>query len=155
VALVLSAVVWVLWQQRARRCARGLGAGGQRHSETVAALSWIIPFANLVLPKHVTNDLWRASDPEAPPAHNVGGKPVWAVIDLWWALWILGGVIGRFLITADEPDTFDELDSYLSSLRLELGATLVTVASGVLAILIVQRITARLLERAQRRGIAV
>ena len=155
VALVVAGVLWIVWQQRARKCAKALGAAGQRYSEPLAALSWFIPFANFVLPKQVTNDLWRASDPDAPPVTSTDGKPVWPLIDAWWVLWIVGGVIGRFLLNADEPDTVDQLDDYISTLRLELGSTILTVVSAVLGILIVNRITLRLIERAQRAGVSV
>jgi hypothetical protein len=154
-ALVVAGIVWIVWQQRARACAKGLGAGGQRHGELLAAAGWIIPIGNLFLPKQVTDDLWRASDPDAPPVTNIEGKPVWGLIHVWWALWIIGGVIGRVLINADEPSTADELDGYLTSLRFELGSTLLVVVSAVLGICVVYRITTRLLERAQRAGITV
>jgi hypothetical protein len=154
-ALLASAVTWILWQQRARACAKGLGAGGQRHSEPLAAFSWIIPIGNLWLPKQVTDDLWRASDPEAPVPTNIEGKPVWGLINLWWALWIIGGIIGRFAFNAEEPDTVAELDSYASKLRIELGTTVLTLAAAVLALVIVQRITLRLTTRAERAGVAV
>jgi eukaryotic-like serine/threonine-protein kinase len=154
-SLLASATVWVVWQQKARAVAKGLGAGGQRHSEPLAAFSWIIPIGNLWLPKQVTNDLWRASDPEAPAPTNIAGKPVWPLIDLWWALWIIGAVIGRLAFNAEEPDTVAELDSYLSDLRIELGTTIVTLAASVLAVLILHRITLRLTERAQRMGTTV
>lgn len=155
VSLIAGGVLWIVWQQRARACAKGLGASGQRYGETMAALSWFIPFANLVIPKQVTNDLWRASDPAGPPAMHVEGRSVWPLIDVWWAVWIIGGVIGRFAFNADEPDTVDELDSYLSSLRVELGSTVLTVVAAVLAMLIVHRITQRIIERAQTVGVSV
>jgi hypothetical protein len=155
ISLVVAGVVWVMWQQRARACAEQMGARGQRHGRGLAIFGWAIPIANLFVPKQVTDDLWRASDPDAKDVAHIEGRPVWGVINGWWGLWIIGGVIGRFIFRADNPDTLDELESFTSSVRLGLVATVLTLASAALGILIVHRITARLLERAVRRGVAV
>lgn len=154
-ALVVTGVVWIVWQQRARKNAKALGASGQRHTEPLAALSWIIPFANFVLPKQVTNDLWRASDPEAPPATNVEGRPVSPLIDIWWGLWLLGAILGRVLLNTESPESFDELDGLINTVRLEIGAQLLVVVSAVLAVLIVRHITERLGQRATRHGLTL
>jgi hypothetical protein len=153
--MVLAGIVWVIWQHRARRIAEKLGASGQRHTEPLAVVGWFFPIANVVVPKQVTNDLWRASDPDAPPAMRIDGRPVWSVINVWWGLWLLGGIVGRFLWPAGDLETNDQLDGYITRVRIEIGLTLLTVVSAVLAVLIVRGITARMLERGRRYGVTI
>jgi hypothetical protein len=109
----------------------------------------------LFIPKQVTDDLWRASDPDAPPGMRVEGRPVWWVINVWWGLWLLGGVVGRILRTSAEPETIAQLDGYISTVRVALAATLLVVVGAALAGLVVQRVTARLTARAGRYGVTV
>ncbi|MFZ6003740.1 MAG: DUF4328 domain-containing protein [Actinomycetota bacterium] len=148
VSLIAAGVAWVMWQQRARSNAAALGAGGQRHTNALAAASWIVPIANFFLPKQVTDDLWRGSDPEAPRVFNVQGRPVWSIVNVWWALWIVGGLLGRFLLRTEPVDDISEVDELVRDVRLEIFSQVLVVVAAVLAIMIVRRVTERLAVRA-------
>jgi hypothetical protein len=54
--------------RRAYRNLPALGAESPRFSSGWAVGAWFVPFLNLVRPKQIMDDIWRASDP-ALPAH--------------------------------------------------------------------------------------
>lgn len=151
-SLVAAGVAWIMWQQRARANATALGAGGQRHTNGLAAASWVVPIANFFLPKQVTDDLWRGSDPEAPRVFNVQGRPVWGIVNLWWALWVFGGLLGRFLIRTEPVEDISQVDELVRDVRLEILSQVLVVVAAVLAIMIVRRVTERLAVRATNAG---
>lgn len=65
-AIGLTVPVFLTWFARAHRNLGVLAVGGLRRSARLAVACWFIPFVNLVLPKEMVDDLWRASDPSTP-----------------------------------------------------------------------------------------
>jgi hypothetical protein len=63
---VLAGGLFIWWFHRAYKNLASLGATGLRYGAGWAIGGWFIPLANLVLPKRIANDLWRASDPALP-----------------------------------------------------------------------------------------
>lgn len=85
-----SAVVWLVWQYRAHSVLRRFHAPGElRFTPGWAVAWWLIPLANLVQPYRVFRELLHRSAPTASRRT--------ARLNLWWGLWIAGGV---FSITA-------------------------------------------------------
>ncbi len=138
-SLFPAAIVWLVWQHRSHRNLRGLGLDGLGYSPGWAVAWWIIPIANFVMPYLAMRELWKGSDPNA-------GAVGWRMLDntlllpLWWAgrlaaqlSWQVGGAVG-------DPG---DIPSLLAQSRWSIAAGLVIAAWGVLAVVIVQRITAR------------
>ena len=85
-ALVVTAVVFIIWFHRAYQQVRALG-GEMRYSDGWAIGSWFIPIAGLWIPKKLANDIWWGSSPpeeRAWPRHP-------ALLTAWWLAWILAG----------------------------------------------------------------
>jgi hypothetical protein len=104
---------------------------------------WLVPFLNLVRPKQIMNDLWRATDPELPVQPGVAWKQVRVplMVHAWWLLFLLSLAVG---IVASN---FRQEASTLQQLR---GASVVTLLgdvlilpAAVLASLVVNQITQR------------
>jgi hypothetical protein len=101
--------------------------------------AWFVPFANLVLPAMVVQDIWHRS-----PALDVNGhrhQEPSTFIGWWWVTWIasyllrsVGGTPG------DASDTVTELSS--GDAMRAIGAVL-AIAAAVLLIAIVRRLTVR------------
>ena len=62
--LLISVVAFLVWFSRAYRNAIAMGIRNPRFGTTWAIGCWFVPFVNLVVPKQVTNDIARGSDPE-------------------------------------------------------------------------------------------
>jgi hypothetical protein len=121
-------VLFLVWFARCRRNAELLSPGRVPGSVTWAVLAWLIPVFNLWVPRGLVQDVHRASAPDgAGPGRSD------ALVNVWWAAWIGHAVLN------------------LAGARLVGGASLpllvviqtLDVLAAVLAIVLIQRITAR------------
>ncbi len=156
IGTLVTAVLWVLWVQRARANATALGAAGQRQTDGMAVGGWFIPLANVVIGKLVLNDLWRANDPTVPSGYRIEGRPVSGLINAWWVLWMIGWWVSRGFVAATDA-AFDDFDveGALNLVRINAFIETGFVVAAILAILIVSQITAHQRERAAIFGITL
>jgi len=93
--LVLTGVLVMAWTYRASKALDARGPIGRRWRGAWTVGAWLIPFANLVLPKLVFDEIEKIAQ---VPFGNVPVGDAWREYsrfqlgDLWWLLW-LGGVI--------------------------------------------------------------
>lgn len=150
-ALVGTGIAFIAWFHRAYTNIERLGASGLRASRGWSIGAWFVPILNLIRPKQLMDDTWRASDPALPA--NVGSawqqRPVPGLLHAWWALFLISGVLGHItggmIAGAETPDA--RLAASMWSL-LSDGALLV---GAVLAILVVRAVT----ERQESRAVLV
>jgi hypothetical protein len=143
VMFFVAAVVFIRWLHRAYKNIPFLGAQYPRYSTGTAIWSWLVPILNLWRPKQVINDVWRASDPDAPPDQGSTWQernpPV--LYAVWWLFWVVlnlaYNVDFRYYLRAD---TLEELQK---SARITLVADSLSIIGGVLALIVVRRTTAR------------
>ena len=88
-------ILMIIWSNQAYKATHRFTASGTRWSSGWAVGGWFIPFANLVIPKMVINEIDRISNPAT------GGPPVmerWKGLRLlpsghwWWGLFIVGWI---------------------------------------------------------------
>jgi hypothetical protein len=150
-ALTATAFFFIRWLHHAYRNLRALGAGNLRYATATAVWSWFVPILNLWRPKQVVNDVWRASDPDAPADQSDGawwGTGVPALLAAWWALW----VVLNFAYNADyriyaRAETLDELQFSAAFTAAVDGLSAIT---ALFALAVVRRTTARQEARAAR-----
>ena len=102
--LVLTGAAFVFWAVQAYRNLPALAIEERRYWTIWLVIGWVIPGANLLVPKLLVDDLWRGSSPEATV---VGGtswqrRPVASIVNRWWvsflvtpAIVVLGIVLAR------------------------------------------------------------
>lgn len=150
--VIIGSLTFLPWFYRAYQNLRRLGVRTLRYEVGWAVGSWFIPIFNLFRPKQIANDLYRVTagaklHAKAP----IDKHPVSPLLHWWWAVWILAfvvGQIGSFYVNTEESDIFagervfdtpgDERAFYLG----DLISGAVTIAAAVLAMMVVQRITA-------------
>ena len=92
--LGLATLLVIAWTRRAYRNLPALNVIDTRLRPVWATLGWFVPGVNLVVPKQVLDDTWRASDPAVPPfASGPTGwrrTPVPTVHALWWICTLVG-----------------------------------------------------------------
>lgn len=140
---LVTAIVWLAWFSRAYRNLPALGARNLRFKPGWAIGAWFVPFLNLVRPKAITDDIWRASDPQAPPVQDgLKGRKVSLVLHLWWALFVISFVLDRILLRWGmvEDQTMEEIRSLNIVTTL---SDLLDIPLTILALLIVSKITKR------------
>jgi hypothetical protein len=135
VALGLAGAAFISWLYLGYRNVHGWGIRGLRWSQRWAIGGWFVPFANFGIPGSVVGELRRAG--RTPPGMHVGSERS-TLIRAWWTFFVASRVLG---FVANRADT--------KSVGLDLAASLLLAAAGVLAVPVIRDIT-----DAQQRHIA-
>ncbi|WP_344629781.1 DUF4328 domain-containing protein [Streptomyces glaucosporus] len=137
-ALVATAIPFLMWFHRSRLNAEAFDAAGQRMGAGWAVGAWFVPVANLWLPKRIADDVWDASSPPGADG-TVRYRASRGPLNAWWALWlaanVLSGIAGAWY---EEAETFQEAGGAAVLNALSGG---VGVLAAVLAIRFVRRLT--------------
>jgi hypothetical protein len=148
--LVFTAFVFVKWFHASYRNLPSLGVTQPRFKTGWAIGAWFVPVLNLWRPKQIANDIWRASDPDAPRSQGADWRqrPYPELLSLWWALWIIGSFVGNAAArTWFSGGTVTDLRN---AARLDIAVLLLDITAAALAMLVVRRMTRRQVERASR-----
>lgn len=87
VLLALTAAAFVAWFHAAYVIVERSCAARPRYTATWAIVAWFVPILNLVRPKQIADDLWKASTPPADPPSRRS-----RLLTQWWALWVVATV---------------------------------------------------------------
>ncbi len=146
VLLLVTLILFIIWMWRAAKNNEALGRTHPRFGPGWSIGGWFIPFANLVIPVLIMQDLWRGSDPSIPR-----GDTRWKIVDRsalvgwWWGLLVGSRIAVGFFngVSNDERFTISELRSDVS---LSIVSAALSIVAAVLAILVVRSITTRQME---------
>jgi hypothetical protein len=152
IATVVTIVLFIRWFRRAYRNLPALGAEPLRFKSWWTIGGWFIPIANLFRPKEMANDIWRASDPDAPPRQGLSwhGADVPTLFLWWWLFFLVGNWLDNIGLRAGLGVDTDDLDSYRHAAGVSMVADAIDAAGAVLAVLVVRRTTSRQESRAAR-----
>jgi hypothetical protein len=142
-AYIPAVVLFCVWINRACRNGAALGASGLRYTPRWAVGWWFIPFANLVQPLRVVNEIWRASEPTVGSTDDAARSrmPLHTLLPIWWATWIGGNLIGNLASQISLRSHTSGGD--LAAAYLDLAAFAVNIAAGIMVILVIRAITER------------
>lgn len=93
--LVLTGVLVIGWTHSTSKALDNRGPIGRRWRGAWTIGAWLIPFANLVLPKLVFNEMEKVaqvSHGDVPVGEEWRALPRSQLSDLWWLLWIGGAI---------------------------------------------------------------
>ena len=132
---------FLVWQHRAHRNLRAASVEGLAFTPGWAVGWWFVPVANLVKPFQSVREPWKASsaDPAWPEIRT------WPVIGWWWGLWA-GGLLVAALVGAYAGARSDDpisIGSHIFLDQLGLALAISSIASAILAILIVRSVVER------------
>jgi hypothetical protein len=151
VTTVVGAVLFLVWLRRAYGNLGALGVGRPRRERGWAVGGWFVPLVNLVIPKQVANDVWRAGEPDLRPGDpGWQARPVAPVVHWWWALWLSSGVSGA--IAGNLLKHSHSLSDARAAVTVDLVSQLLTLGSGLTAIAMVKGATRRQESRARLLG---
>ena len=152
-APIPTGVAFFTWIYRAAQNLPTLGVPDRRFSPGWAIGYWFIPIISLFRPYQVMGEISRGSSP-AISRSSTDGR-VTALLPWWWACW-LASTVGGVVATAGEfvPEWWVGWEAWLvlwffsisgtallSTSPQSLLANALTICAGVLAILVVRRIT--------------
>ncbi|HET6860816.1 MAG TPA: DUF4328 domain-containing protein [Streptomyces sp.] len=130
-ATVLCAIAFVSWLLCLRDNARALSGQPPRYAWPWVYVGWIIPVANLWIPRGIVADIHRAGAP---------GERLPRSVNWWWGLWLIGSLSGTGLMYAVSTDSvIARAYTGVSSL---LAADAVVVGAAVAGVLVVRSLTA-------------
>jgi hypothetical protein len=153
---IALAIGFLVWFHRAYSNAAGLTRQKLRYGTGWSVGAWFIPVFNLWRPKQIANDVWRAGDPKARENSNWNALPVAGIVHWWWAIWILGSVIGGagggllaidspLVDHAETPGSVSDSDleqEYVATTLVAAGVA-VQMIGAVLAMMVVRRASER------------
>ncbi len=148
---IVAAILFLVWIYRAHRNLPALGASGLKYSPKWAVGGWFIPIMNFWRPYQVTAEIWKASDPEVRDRDGQRWQtaPVSLLLKFWWALWIIGGIIGNIVLRSVFQDPAD-LEALRTQIFTFIVADVMDIPAAILAILVVWYITTRQDEKSQK-----
>ncbi|MEV7088883.1 DUF4328 domain-containing protein [Streptomyces sp. NPDC093085] len=143
VAMLATAVVFLVWFHRVRRNAQVLDPAAQRMAPGWAIGAWFVPFANLVLPRRIAGDIWKASGRRGPD----GAPQVsYVLVNLWWTVYLVSLVVAqlgtRLYLQAEEAE------EVRSGASVIFAGDLLDIVAAVFAVLFVRKLTRMQEERA-------
>ncbi|MEW2129084.1 DUF4328 domain-containing protein [Streptomyces sp. NPDC005435] len=135
-ATLVCAVFFIAWLWRVRDNSVALSRESPKYTGLWVYLGWVLPVANLWIPRGLIADAYRKSVP---------GRKLPAVVTVWWVLWLVGLLSGTGLFFRDGADemierAYTEIGPVLFSEAAMAGA-------AVTGFLMVRAVTAAQLER--------
>jgi hypothetical protein len=131
--LLIAGICYWIWLFRVRANAEALAPMvPQRRGRAWLIFGWFVPIVSFWFPKQIIDDIWTASDPQQ---RRPGGLAM-----SWWIFWVLSvfgsNLVGRLLLAGEE------LEELRTAALLEVVLFPLTLVAGVLAIVVVNKITA-------------
>ena len=147
-AFVVAIVFFIRWFGRAYRNLPALGILTLRFRPGWTIWAWFVPLLGLWRPKQIANDIWRGSDPDAPPYQEWHGHPVPALFQWWWGVFIVSNILSNIALRAYWRA--EDVPAYREAARVYLVADSAGLIGAILALLVVRSTTARQEARAAR-----
>jgi hypothetical protein len=149
---IFTIVFFLIWLNRAHKNLAPLRAQNMEFSSGWAVGWWFIPFANLVKPYQVMQEVWRESDPDFDAgsgflSNSAGTAP--GYMSLWWAFWIISNIFSNICSRVYDPEN---MSTVAISGYLFVITGIVSIIAAVLAIKVVRDITRRQDERYENLG---
>ncbi|MCZ1007414.1 DUF4328 domain-containing protein [Streptomyces lydicus] len=128
---VLCAFTFLAWLWRVRDNARVLFGQPPRYAGPWVYAGWIVPVANLWVPRGIIVDIHRASAP---------GQRLPGAVNWWWGLWLAGMLSGTSLMYTGSAD--DVIAHAYQDVRPLLAADAAVIGAAVSGIFVVRALTA-------------
>ncbi|MFF0091624.1 DUF4328 domain-containing protein [Streptomyces canus] len=128
---LVCAALFIGWLWRMRDNARALSGEPPRYAGIWVYAAWFVPIANLWIPRGIVADIHHQSAPD---------RKLPVVVNVWWALWLLGMVTGVGLMY--DGDTDDLIARAYHGATTLLVADLAVVGAAVAGVLMVRALTA-------------
>jgi hypothetical protein len=149
-----TGIIFIIWFRRAYQNLVAWGTEGLRFEAGWTVGGWLVPFLNLVRPKQIMNDLWRATDPKLPVQPGIAWKQVRVplLVHAWWLLFLLSVVVG--IVASNLRQGASTLQQIRGASDVTLLSDALILPAVVLACLVVNQITQRQRGRAEQRSSA-
>ena len=125
VARIVVIVLFMIWFRRCYYNVRSLGFNTQ-YTDGWAVGAWFVPFMNLFAPYQIMKEIWNDTQAKAQENSPDPRFKSHAILRVWWILWIVSNVAGRFYIrllfsekhSLEDAISTDKVDMILDVLNL-------------------------------------
>ncbi len=131
--LIATAVVYLCWLWRVRVNSEAFDQSAHSMRRGWVIGGWFCPVVNLWFPRRVVLDTWDASVPW-------GARTGHGWVNAWWTLWIVGLLTG-YIANVSMEAAHHSARLLRNAVEQMLFSDAVDVAAGVLAIVVVVRLT--------------
>ncbi|MCQ0113045.1 DUF4328 domain-containing protein [Zhouia amylolytica] len=151
---ITSIILFLNWFRRAYGNLHRLGISYLKHKESMAVWAWFIPIIVLFRPVQIMNEIWNETQEKIKKFDSTyiiknGGL----IIGLWWALFIISNIIGRYVLrTVFKAETVEQLIEGSQALLL---SDFMQIPEALLVILIVfqlSKMETKLAKEVQQAG---
>ena len=123
-ATLVIVVLTIIWWYQAARAIEHTTTAGRTWTPGWAIGGWFIPFANLVIPKLVLNQIDRVSGAADEGTTEWKERRVMSIIHAWWVFWLAAVLLRGFgiVIAAAQlaPGAILDPVAYASALKLQV-----------------------------------
>jgi hypothetical protein len=132
---IATIVFFLMWLYRSYENlpAFGVRRGDIEYSSGWAVGSFFVPIVLLIIPYRAVRELWRKSVPNRSNMFREMSPP--AFFPLWWAAWLISGVVGQIYLRA----MFQELNPDME-LALSIVSSVFSILAAVFAMMVVSEI---------------
>lgn len=130
-ATALCAIAFLAWLWRVRGNSRTLSGQRPRYAGPWVYAGWIVPVANLWIPRGIVVDVHRASAP---------GERMPRAVNWWWGLWLVGILSGTGLMYIGTTDAV--IARAYTDAPLLLVSDAAVVGAAVAGVFVVRALTA-------------
>ena len=141
-----TVVLFLMWMHRATRNLRPLRAYEQRFSPAWAVGWWFVPIMWFFRPYQVMAEIWRGSNPDVTPGAEWKSVAASPLLGWWWTLWLVSNLLSLFAegYNFGFAGIFDsQMMPSSGDLLVDILLSALTIAAGILAILVVLLTTHR------------
>ena len=140
-----TVVLFLMWMHRTTKNLRPLGSHGQRFSPAWAVGWWFVPIMWFFRPYQVMAEIWRGSNPDLMPGVEWKNGAASPLLGWWWLLWLVSNLLGfAGGYSFGFSGAFDSnVIPTSSELQVDILLSALTIAAGVLAIVLILQTTRR------------
>ncbi len=147
VIIISLNIFFLIWMYRSYKNLQAFNRENLRSSPAGAVFWWFIPFANLIIPLRIINEIWHKSDYKYTDSDEFSANlssP--ALHNIWWTFWVISFVLSFVdIVWAGSFDSFG-----LAEIIFAIFIIISTLIMGLTVIKIIKNITRRQLENSEK-----
>ena len=141
---VATAVAFIAWFHRAYSNIAALAPGRARYRTGWAIGGWLVPILHLFRPKQVANDIWWGTTSPS------GSERVGPLLQWWWGAWLVSQQLS--VRAGLRSLRAERLGEFRTSSLFWIAADATSVVAGILALLVVMKVSKRIHSTALEGG---
>jgi len=137
VVFLITGITFLVWQYRACKVSRSLGAHGLKYSPGWAVAYYFIPILCVFRPYQVMRETWQVSlNPR-----DWDFQPGTPLLGWWWALWLLSGFVSN--LGGLGGDSVSEVQAFIFADYCAIASSAIGLPLCIVLITLIRKITAQ------------